>query len=43
MAFSLGIGDVIAILKLANDIRDRFTDAPKQFEAVSSEYVSPDQ
>ena len=37
MSFGFSVGDFIAILKLANNIRERFVDAPEQFKAISDE------
>jgi hypothetical protein len=37
MSFGFSIGDIIAIGKLANTIRQRFVDAPEQFKAISDE------
>jgi hypothetical protein len=37
MSFGLSVGDFITILQLANKIRERFVDAPEQFEAISDE------
>lgn len=37
MSFGYSVGDCIAILHLANKIRERFADAPEQFKAVSNE------
>ena len=34
------MGDLIAVLELANKIRKEFADAPSQFKAISDEYVS---
>ncbi|CAG8982672.1 hypothetical protein HYALB_00014050 [Hymenoscyphus albidus] len=39
MSFGYSIGDCIAVWKLANEIRDRFVEAPKQFKAISNESV----
>ena len=41
MSFGYSIGDCIAILVLANNLRERFVDAPEQFEAISNEPVTP--
>lgn len=37
MSFGFGVGDFITVLQLANKIRERFVDAPEQFEAISDE------
>jgi hypothetical protein len=37
MAFGFSIGDFITVLHLANDIRQRFVDAPEQFKTISEE------
>jgi hypothetical protein len=37
MSFGYSIGDFISLLKLANDVRKRFVNAPTQFRAVSNE------
>jgi hypothetical protein len=37
MSFGFGVGDFIAILQLANTIRERFVSAPEQFKAISNE------
>lgn len=39
MAFGFGVGDVVKVLELANEIRTRFVDAPAQFGAISDELV----
>ena len=41
MTFSVSVGDIIAISKLAATIRRQFVDAPDQFKATSDEYVAP--
>jgi hypothetical protein len=41
MSFGYSVGDCIAICQLANQLRDRFADAPYQFKAISNEYVLP--
>jgi hypothetical protein len=40
MSFGFGIGDFLAVLSLANEIRKDFVSAPSQFKAISDEYVS---
>lgn len=37
MSFGFGIGDFIAVITLAQKIRDEFQDAPKQYAAISKE------
>jgi hypothetical protein len=37
MSFGYSVGDCIAILQLANKVRERFDDAPEQFKAISNE------
>jgi hypothetical protein len=37
MSFGFSVGDFITVLQLANKTRERFVDAPKQFEAISDE------
>lgn len=39
MSFGFSVGDFIATIKLANEIRKKFVDAPSQFKAVSDECV----
>ena len=39
MSFGFSLGDFIAVLDLANNIRKRFVDSPNQFRAISDEYV----
>jgi hypothetical protein len=40
MSFGFSVGDFIAAIQLANDIRKEFVDAPGQFKAISDEYVA---
>ncbi|KAI0157927.1 ankyrin repeat-containing domain protein [Hypoxylon sp. FL1284] len=40
MSFGYGLGDCIAVLKLANDIRKQFVGAPDQFRSISNEVRS---
>ncbi|OJJ29656.1 hypothetical protein ASPWEDRAFT_143525, partial [Aspergillus wentii DTO 134E9] len=40
MSFGYGIGDFLAVLKLANDVRKRFFNAPAQFKAISEDIKS---
>lgn len=37
MSFGCSVGDCIAVLQIANKIRERFGDAPEQFKAISNE------
>lgn len=37
MSFGFSIGDCLAVIQLANKVRKDFTDAPKQFEHISTE------
>ncbi|KAI9926266.1 hypothetical protein MW887_004730 [Aspergillus wentii] len=37
MSFGYGVGDFLAILKLTNNVRKRFINAPAQFKAVSDD------
>jgi hypothetical protein len=37
MNFGYSVGDFIAILQLAKNIRKQFVDAPSQFKAISDE------
>ena len=37
MSFGYSVGDCIAIYQLANQIRERFANAPYQFKAISNE------
>jgi hypothetical protein len=37
MSFGFGIGDIITVSKLANDIRRKFIDSPDQFKAIHNE------
>ena len=41
MSFGFSVGDFIAVVQLANLIRQRFVDAPDQFKAISDELVTP--
>jgi len=41
MSFGFSVGDFIAVLQLANQVRQRFVDAPEQFKAISDEQVYP--
>jgi hypothetical protein len=37
---SLSFGEIVQFLELANGLRERFVDAPVEFQALSSDYVS---
>jgi hypothetical protein len=37
MNFGFSVGDIVTVHQLANKIRERFVDAPEQFEAISDE------
>ena len=37
MSFGFGIGDFLAVIKLANKVRKDFVGAPKQFQEISTE------
>jgi hypothetical protein len=37
MSFGFSVGDFVAVLQLANTIRERFVGAPEQFKAISNE------
>ncbi|KAJ5169014.1 ankyrin [Penicillium canariense] len=37
MSFGFGVGDFLAVLKLANDVKDRFAQAPKAYMAIYQE------
>lgn len=39
MSFGFGVGDFIAVIELANNIRRDFSDAPSQFRDISAECV----
>ena len=39
MSFGYSVGDFITVLRLANEVRKRFVDAPDQFKAISEEWV----
>jgi hypothetical protein len=38
-AFGYGVGDFIVLLKLANDVRQRFVDDPQQLKFVADAYA----
>lgn len=40
MSFGFGVGDFLAVAKLASDIRKDYVDAPDQFRQITSEYVN---
>ncbi|XHF98069.1 hypothetical protein AWENTII_001639 [Aspergillus wentii] len=37
MSFGYGVGDILAILRLADDLKKRFSQAPKEFSKISEE------
>lgn len=39
MSFGFGVGDFLAALQLADELKKRFAQAPSQFKAISGEYV----
>lgn len=39
MSFGVGVGDFIAVIKIAKKLRDDFQDAPAQLKDISNEYV----
>jgi hypothetical protein len=39
MSFGFGVGDIVALLELANRVRKDFVGAPEQFRSISVEYV----
>jgi hypothetical protein len=38
MSFGFSLGDFLAIFKLANDLRGRFAQAPKEYKSINDEY-----
>jgi hypothetical protein len=42
MSFGIGVGDLIALIKLANNIKERLTRAPDQLRACLEESATPD-
>jgi hypothetical protein len=38
MSFGYSVGDLLAILKLADDLKKCFSQAPQQFKTISEEY-----
>ncbi|CAL5866963.1 uncharacterized protein PFLUO_LOCUS1175 [Penicillium psychrofluorescens] len=40
MSFGFGVGDFLAILALANDLRGRFAQAPQEYKAITEEVES---
>lgn len=38
MSFGYSAGDFLAILQLANELRSRFAQAPRQYKAITDEY-----
>jgi hypothetical protein len=39
MSFGFSVGDFLAVLHLANDLRRRFAQAPREYKAITEEYV----
>lgn len=39
MSFGFSVGDFLAVLQLANDLRGRFAQAPREYKAITDEYV----
>lgn len=39
MSFGFSVGDILAVIQLANKLRREFADSPDQFKAISDEYV----
>jgi hypothetical protein len=37
MSFGFSVGDLVAVLQLANNTRKQFVDAPNQFKAIHEE------
>lgn len=37
MSFGYSVGDILTTLKLADDLKKRFAQAPKEFKAISDE------
>jgi Holliday junction resolvasome RuvABC ATP-dependent DNA helicase subunit len=42
MSFGFSIGDFLAVIKLANEARKAFVEAPAQFKSISDECVDPE-
>lgn len=40
MSFGVGVGDLLAIISLANKIRKDFLGAPADFKSITDEYVT---
>ncbi|KAJ5151324.1 uncharacterized protein N7482_010576 [Penicillium canariense] len=40
MSFGFGLGDFLAVLQLANDLRGRFAQAPREYKAITEEVES---
>lgn len=41
MSFGFSVGDILAVIQLANKVRKDFAAAPNQFEHISTECVIP--
>lgn len=39
MSFGIGVGDILAVIKLATKVRKEFAGAPDQFKAITDEWV----
>ena len=37
MSFGFGVGDFVKVIELANSLRKRFSDAPKQYNDIHGE------
>ncbi|KAL3477687.1 hypothetical protein BJX99DRAFT_225932 [Aspergillus californicus] len=40
MSLGFGVGDFLAVIQLANDLRGRFAQAPKEYKAITEEVES---
>jgi hypothetical protein len=38
MSFGFSVGDILTTLKLADDLKRRFSQAPAKFKAISDKY-----
>lgn len=39
MSFGFGVGDFLAVIKLAEALRSRFAGAPEQYKSIATEMV----
>jgi hypothetical protein len=39
MSFGFGVGDFLAVAKLAKEIRTDYANAPDQFQQITAEFV----